>query len=211
MYLFARMIATDGDMEALMPLVQEISAIVKNEAHADANIWSGSNGFVAGTLIFTIAYESMAARAQVTSKLAASKAWWAANRKMREHITSIEPDTIYRYLRGGSIGSDIPLGTIVSQNQFQLAQGADWIAALKWANDYSELSKKITGIEINMLHSLYGKLGELSMLTGLPNAAAIDEHRAKLMANPEFMPKFLEGNQFALAGSVLQRHLVKIA
>ena len=54
-------------------------------------------------------------------------------------------------------------------------------------------------------------LGDVLMLAGLPNAAAGDERRAKLMASAEFMPKFLEGGQYALAGSVMQREIVKIA
>ena len=49
------------------------------------------------------------------------------------------------------------------------------------------------------------------MLTGFPNAAAVDEYRGKLIANPDYLPKFPEGGQYALAGTVLQRHIVKIA
>jgi len=35
--------------------------------------------------------------------------------------------------------------------------------------------------------------------------------RAKLTTSPEFLPKFLEGGKQAMAGSVIQRHIVKIA
>ena len=211
MYLFNRLIVTTGDMEAVMPVIHEIATIMKSEAGIPFNVWAGSNGFVTGSIGFSIAYESLAARAAVTAKLGASKAWWAASRKLREHAISVEPDTIYRYIRGGTMGANIPVGTVVSQNQFQLAQGADWIATLKWATEYAELTKTITGVDTNVLHSVYGRLGDVLMLAGLPNAAAGDERRAKLMASAEFMPKFLEGGQYALAGSVMQREIVKIA
>jgi len=70
---------------------------------------------------------------------------------------------------------------------------------------------KITGVDSNILHSIYGVLGGLGMLTGFQNAAAVDEYRSKLAANSEALPKFLEVGQYALAGTVLQRHIVKIA
>ena len=141
----------------------------------------------------------------------ASKAWWAASRQFREHVVSVEPDTINKYIRGGTMGPNIPLFTTVQQTQFQLPQGADWMATLKWMVEYVELCKKITGVDSNILHSIYGVLGGVGMLTGFQNAAAVDEYRSKLAANPDLLPKFLEAGQYALAGTVLQRHIVKIA
>ena len=64
-------------------------------------------------------------------------------------------------------------------------------------------------MDSNILHSIFGVLGGLGMLTGFQNAAAVDEYWSKLAANPEALQKFLEGGQYALAGTVLQRHLVK--
>ena len=211
MYLLNRMVVTHGDMEAVMPVVQEVAAVMKHEAGIPFHVWAGGNGFVTGTIGFSVAYESLAARAEVTAKLAASKAWWAAGRNLRALANSVEPDTLYRYTLGGTMGAGIPLGTVVTQNQFQLAQGADWIVFVNWAHEYAELCKKITEIETHVLSTCYGKLGELTMLTGLPNAAAADERSAKLMASAVAMPKFLECTKYALAGSVMQRQLVKIA
>jgi hypothetical protein len=211
MYLFNRMIVTNGDMEAVMPVVQEVAAVMQNEAGIPFNVWAGGNGFVTGTIAFSVAYESLAARAEVTAKLAASKAWWAAGRNLRALANSVEPDTLYRYIQGGTLGAGIPLGTVVTQNQFQLAQGADWIAFVNWALEYAELCKKITDIETHVLSTYYGKMGELTLLTGLPNAAAVDQRSAKLMASAVAMPKFLACTKYALAGTVMQRQLVKIA
>ena len=73
------------------------------------------------------------------------------------------------------------------------------------------MCKQITGIDTNVLHTIYGKLGDVTMLTGMANAAAVDEYRAKLMASAEFMPKFLEGAQYAIPNTIVQRQLVKIA
>jgi flagellar M-ring protein FliF len=39
----------------------------------------------------------------------------------------------------------------------------------------------------------------------------INEARAKLAANAAWFPKFMEGGKFAMQGSVVQRHIVKIA
>ena len=85
------------------------------------------------------------------------------------------------------------------------------MAILKWATEYAELTKTITGVDTNVLNSVYGRLGDVLMLASLPNSAAGEDRRAKLMASAKFMPKFLEGGQYALAGSVMQREIVKIA
>lgn len=104
-------------------------------------------------MVFSVAYESVAARAAATSRLMAAKGWWEVNRKMREHMTSAEPDTILNYIRGGSLGTGIPVGTIVQTSQFQLAQGADWMDTLKWANEFADMHTKITGNDVNIVHS----------------------------------------------------------
>ena len=128
---------------------------------------------------------------------------------MREHTVSMEPDTILNYVRGGSLGTAIPVGTVVQQNYFQLAQGADWMATLKWANEFADLNKALTGVDFNIIHTIYGTLGQVGFLAGYPNVAAVDAARAKI--NPEWWAKFLEASKFAAAGTVMQRMMTKIA
>ena len=210
MLLFNRTVQTDGDLPALMPLFQEITGITKAN-DVPMNVWVGGNGFVAGTVTFSVGYESVAARAAATSRLMAAKGWWEINRKMREHMTSAEPDTILSYIRGGSLGTGIPVGTIVQSNQFQLAQGADWMGTLKWANEFAEMHTKMTGDDVNIAHTSYGVLGGVAMIMGYPNAEAIDASRAKISATAEWMTKFVEGGKFATAGTVMQRHMTKVA
>jgi len=93
MLLFNRTVQTSGDLPALMPLLQEISGICKKN-DVPMNVWVGGNGFVIGTVVFSVGYESLAARAAATTRLMAAEGWWEVNRKMREHMTSAEPDTI---------------------------------------------------------------------------------------------------------------------
>ena len=210
MLLFNRTIQTSGDLPAIMPLLQEITAITKAN-DVPMNVWVGGNGFTAGTAIFSVGYESIAARAAATSRLMATKGWWEVNRKMREHVLSSDPDIIMNYVRGGSFGTAIPLGTIVQTSQFQLAQGADFMAALKWANEFADLHTKVTGVEANIVHTIYGVLGGMGMIMGYPNAEAIDASRAKSQASAEWMTKYLEAGKFAMAGTVMARLMTKVA
>ena len=191
-----------------MPLVQEVVSIA-NGAGNPLQAWAGGNGFVAGSIGFSAAFESLAARADAAARLMAAKGLWEVYRKMREHTVSMEPDTILNYVRGGSLGTAIPVGTVVTQNYFQLAQGADWMATLKWANEFADLNKALTGVDFNIIYSIYGVLGQVGFLAGYQNAAAVDAARAKM--NPEWMAKFLEGSKFATAGTVMQRMMTKIA
>ncbi len=208
MLLFNRLVVTTGDMPAIMPLVQEIVSIA-NGAGNPLQAWAGGNGYVAGSIGFSAAYESLAARAEAGTRLVAAKGLWEVYRKMREHTISFEPDTILNYVRGGSLGTAIPVGTVVQQNTFQLAQGADFMATLKWANEFADLNKALTGVDGSILYTIYGVLGGVGFLTGYPNMAAVDAARAKM--TPEWMAKFLEGSKFGMAGSGMQRTLTKIA
>jgi len=208
MLLFNRLAVTTGDMPAIMPLMQEVVGIA-NGVGVPLQAWGGSNGYVAGSIGFSAAYESLAALAESSEKLRAAKGWWEVNRKMREHTISMEPDTILNFERGGSLGTAIPVGTVVQQNTFQLAQGADWMATLKWANEFADLNKALTGVDFNIIHTIYGTLGQVGFLAGYPNVAAVDAARAKI--NPEWWAKFLEASKFAMAGTVMQRMMTKIA
>ena len=208
MLLFNRLVVTTGDMPAIMPLVQEVVSIA-NGVGVPLQAWAGSNGYVAGSLGFSAAYESLGALAESSEKLRTAKGWWEVNRKFREHTISFEPDTIFNYVRGGSLGTAIPVGTVVAQNSFQLAQGADFMATLKWANEFADLNKALTGVDGNILYTIYGVLGGVGFLAGYPNMAAVDAARAKM--NPEWMAKFVEGGKFTMSGTVLQRMVTKIA
>ncbi len=210
MLLFNRTVQTDGDLPALMPLFQEITGITKAN-DVPMNVWVGGNGFVGGTVTFSVAYESVAARAAATSRLMAAKGWWDVNRKLREHATSGEPDIIASYIRGGSLGTAIPVGTIVQSNSFQLAQGADWMGTLKWANEFADMHTKMTGDDMSIVHTIYGVLGGVAMIMGYPNAEAIDASRAKISTSVEWMTKFVEGGKFVTAGTVMQRLMTKVA
>ena len=208
MLLFNRLVVTTGDMPAIMPLVQEIVSIA-NGAGNPLQAWAGGNGYVAGSIGFSAAYESLAARAEAGTRLVAAKGLWEVYRKMREHTVSMEPDMILNYVRGGSLGTAIPVGTVVQQSSFQLAQGADWMATLKWANEFADVNKAVTGVDLNILSTIYGVIGGVGFLAGYPNMAAVDAARAKM--NPEWMAKFVEGGKFTMSGTVLQRMVTKIA
>jgi hypothetical protein len=210
MLLFNREIQTSGDFEKLMPIIQE-SISIANGVGVPLNAWAGSNGCVPGTLVFGAVYESLAARAAATAKLQSTKSWWEMGRKFNEFVVSAQPDNIYNFVRGGSTGAEIPNGTVVQQNYFQIAQGGDFLAALKWMNELVDLGKNITGVDSNIVHTLFGTLGAIGYFAGYANAAQIDEVRAKIAANTEWFPKFLEGGKFAMAGTVVQRHIIKIA
>ena len=211
MLLSNRTVLTNADLPKIMPIVQEMSNICKAN-DIPLHVWVGGNGYVAGTLIFTVGYESLTERFNSNAKLMASKEWWEANRKLREYTISIEPDTIYNYVRGGVSGpaNPIPLGTFISSTSFQ-ATGTDWLGMLKYLNEYAEMSTKITGVDVNVVHTTVGVLGGVGMFSGYANGEDLDAARTKGNASTELMAKFFEGGKFAIAGTVVQRHMIKIA
>ena len=211
MLLSNKTVLTNADLPKIMPIVQEISSICKAN-DIPLHVWIGGNGYVAGTLIFTVGYETLTERFNSNAKLIASKEWWEVNRKLREYTISVEPDTIYNYVRGGVSGpaNPIPLGTFINSTAFQ-ATGTDWLGMLKYLNEYAEMTTKITGVDVNVVHTTVGVLGGVAMFSGYANGEDLDAARTKGNASTELMAKFFEGGKFAIPGTVVQRHMIKIA
>lgn len=209
MLIFYREMVTNGDPEQVMPIVQELAALGKKHG-VPLSIWSGSNGHVFGTIGVSVRYESLSARAAAGAKLYADKQFIAVGRRLQEvMIGAPGPDMINNIVRGGEGTS--PLGTVVTQNQFQLANSGDFLKALTHLNEMADLVKKLVGIDPMIGHTLYGPLGGVGTFSASANFAQVDEVLAKLLVNDEYMTKFLEGGKFALPGSITQRHMVKIA
>ena len=211
MLIFYREMVTNGDPEQVMPIVQELAALGKKHG-VPLNIWSGSNGHVFGTMGVSVRYESLSARAAAGAKLYADKQFLAATRRLQEvMIGAPGPDMINNIIRGGEGNQEIPLGTVVTQNQFQLANSGDFLKALTHLNELADLVKKLVGIDPMIGHTMYGPLGGLGTLSAYANFAQVDEVVAKLLVSDEYMTKFLEGGKYALPGSSMQRQVVKIA
>ena len=121
---------------------------------------------------------------------------------------------------GGAIAGNAALGAMVGAVAGGAAtSGYDDVATSKGSNRMvvrirecmAAKGYKITGIDSQICHSLYGTLGEVGYLTFFANAEQIDEVREKVLANAEWLPKFLEGGKYSIPGTVMQRHMVKIA
>jgi hypothetical protein len=82
---------------------------------------------------------------------------------------------------------------------------------LKYLNEYAEMSTKITGVDVNVVHTTVGVLGGVGMFSGYANGEALDAARTKGNASTELMGKFFECAKFAVTGTVMIRHMIKIA
>lgn len=212
MLLFTREIVTTGEMDKIMPIIQEAMAMAK-AAGIPMSAYAGANGHVPGTISFGAQYESTAARAAAQAKLF-NQAWFDLNRKILSFVPqnlAQREDMMFNFVRGGNKVVEIPMGTVFNQTYFTLASSASFPKALAWANEMAEASKKATGSDPIVLSSVYGPLGIIGMMSAYENFAQADEARAKALASAEWMPKFLEGGQFAMPGTVYQKQIVKIA
>ena len=212
MLLFTREIVTTGEMDKIMPIIQEAMAMAR-AAGIPMSAYAGANGHVPGTISFGAQYESTAARAAAQAKLF-NQAWFDLNRKILAFRLEGQPqreDMMFNFVRGGDEIVEIPMGTVFNQTYFTLASSTSFPKALAWANEIAEVGKKITGNDSSVLFSIYGPLGIIGMMSAYENFAKADEARAKLIANAEWMPKFLEAGQFAMPGTRFQKQIVKIA
>jgi hypothetical protein len=118
---------------------------------------------------------------------------------------------ILQYIKGGTFAAQVPVGAVVSTIQSQLAQGADWMKTMEWAMELAELNEKISGTQSNLGMVLFGPLGGFVHFSGFANAAAAEAALDAQNANTEWLPLFLKGAPFVLAGSVLSRQMTKLA
>ncbi len=210
MYLFNRTIETQGDMAKIVPILLDMKKAVQ-DAGVDVTFWIGGNGYKNGTFIFSANYATLADRAAATAKLTANKSVAASYEKFNPYIRDKEPDVILQYVKGGVTAAVIPVGAVVSSIRSDLAQGADWIKTLEWATAVAELNEKITGVPANLAFVTFGKLGGLVQFSAYANIEAAEAAEDTQMASAEWLPLFMKGGEFALAGSVLSRQMTKLA
>lgn len=210
MYLFNRTIETTGEMAKIVPILHDMKKAIE-AAGVNATIWVGGAGYKMGTVIFTTPYENLADRVEANAKLGASEAVVEANQKLISYTRNVEPDMIIQYLKGGTFAATVPAGAVVSLVQSQLAQGADWMKTLEWSMAMAELNEKISGVTANLGMVIFGPVGGLIQFSGYANAAAAEAARQAQLANAEWLPQFIKGGQFVLAGSVMSRQMTKLA
>jgi hypothetical protein len=210
MYLFNRTIETTGEMAKIVPILHDMKKAIE-AAGVNATIWVGGAGYKMGTVIFTTPYENLADRVEANAKLGASEAVVEANQKLISYTRNVEPDMIIQYLKGGTFASAVPVGAVVSLVQSQLAQGADWMKTVEWSMAMAELNEKISGVTANLGMVIFGPVGGLIQFSGYANAAAAEAARVAQLANAEWLPQFIKGGQFVLAGSVMSRQMTKLA
>ena len=210
MYLFNRTIETTGEMAKIVPILLDMKTAIK-KAGVDATIWIGGNGYKNGTVIFTTPYATLAERTAATAKLGAKKSVAEANQKLIPYIRNVEPDVILQYVKGGTFAATVPVGAVVSTVQSQLAQGADWMKTMEWAMELAELNEKISGTQSNLGIVMFGPLGGFVHFSGFANAAAAEAALDAQNANTEWLPLFLKGTPYILAGSAMSRQMTKLA
>ena len=202
MYLFNRTFETTGQMAKIVPILLDMKKAVQ-DAGVEGTFWIGGNGFKNGTVIFSANYATLADRAAATAKLAAEK--------FNPYLRDKEPDVILQYVKGGVTAAVIPVGAVVSSIRSELAQGADWMKTLEWATAVAELNEKLTGVPANLAFVTFGGLGGLVQFSAYANIEAAEAARNAQMASAEWLPLFMKGGAFALAGSVLSRQMTKLA
>jgi len=210
MYLFNRTIETTGEMAKIVPILLDMKTAIK-KAGVDATIWIGGNGYKNGTVIVTTPYATLADRTVATAKLGAKKSVVEANQKLIPYIRNLEPDVILQYVKGGTFAAKVPVGAVVSTIQSQLAQGADWMKTMEWAMELAELNEKISGTQSNLGIVMFGPLGGFVHFSGFANAAAAEAALDAQNASTEWLPLFLKGTPYILAGSAMSRQMTKLA
>jgi hypothetical protein len=209
MYLFMRRVVTNGQMDEIAPILMELSQLSKSIG-VDASIWVGGNGYKLGSFTFTVPYAKIADRAETTAKMGANKDFQKIINKMLPFIEELEEDTIIQFVKGGSVGSSVPVGAVVTTLEPRLAHGADFVQALDKTLKLAELNDKLSGVTHNVGYSVYGELGRFVMSAGYPNAAAAEAARDAMLADPQYITTFIDRSELFQTGA-MQRQFSKIA
>ena len=85
------------------------------------------------------------------------------------------------------------------------------LLTMEWAMELAELNEKISGTQSNLGMVLFGPLGGFIHFSGFANAAAAEAALDAKSANTDWLPLFLKGTPYVLAGSVMSRQMTKLA
>jgi hypothetical protein len=209
MLFFSRVVTLSGNPRRSMPWAIGMTEYVRANSDFDVSLWAGTFGYPMGTFTWTAPVESQAALADASAKLLADDRYYDQLEQAQDLIAQPGQDQLLEMVYGQpteppAIGAVVTMTTATAL--------VDRLAdAMAWAIEMAQYVTEAGGVQVALLSSVYGPLGELSWAGVQPDFASVDAARAKLNTDAEYLRRLTATKDLFISGSGYMRQLTRIA
>ncbi len=182
-----------------MPWVADITAYVNANSPLDVTCWAGTFGYPIGTVAWSTFVDSQATLAAATGALLSQDGYFDRIEAAADLVTTPGQDLL-REVVYGSPTDPPPVGAVA---QITTATAfVDRLAdAVGWAVEIAQYLEGVIGSSIGVLANVYGTMGGISWIGGVPDAAASDASRAKIAADTSYLGRLVATKDLFIPGS----------
>ena len=209
MLLFSRIITPMGNPRRVMPWVAEMTKYVNDNSDLAVTCWAGNFGYPVGTVAWSSLLESQSALAAATATLMGQAGYLDLIEAAADFVQTPGQDLL-REIIHGEPGVPLPLGAVatITTATAVVDRMAD---AVGWAVEIAQHVEQVMGYPVSVLTDVFGVMGGVTWIGGVPDIAAADSGRAKLAADTGYLAKLAGSKGLFMPGSGRVGQLTRIA
>ena len=189
MLLFTRMATLGGNPRDSMAWAAEMLGLVNDKSDHTMTLWQANFGYPVGSVAWSTWAESQQALGDGFAPLLADDGYFDMLDKGEAFVTTPAEDTLREALFGGPTGDPPPIGAVTTLTTAVIA-GGQYTDGVAWGIGMAQLVEEVTNLPTIFLMDSFGTFGQVTWLSGAPDAAASDAANAALSnGNDEYMKR----------------------
>jgi hypothetical protein len=209
MYLFSRILTTQGSPRQVLPWVTQITDHVNANSPLAVSAWLANFGAPLGTVGWSTIVESQSALVDGTAGLMTDSAYLDLVEAGAPLVVGPGEDHL-RQLVYGSPGEPPPLGA-VAVTTTATAVVDRMGEAVTWSIEIAQHVEAVIGSPIAVLLDSYGTMGQITWIGVTENMAAADAAADKTAADASYLGKLADSAGLFIPGSGHRTQLTRIA
>jgi hypothetical protein len=188
MYLFTRVATLGGGGERRsMTWAAEMAALVDERSDHDLTLWRCDFGFPVGTVVWSTWAESLQSLNAGFASLLEDEGYHAMAEKGLEFMSAPPEDSLREVVHGGPTGGEAPpIGAVTTVTTATMAAGK-YNDGVAWGVEMAQLVEEVTQAPTTFLLDGYGTFGQVTWLSGAPDAAGADAANAAINGNDKYL------------------------
>lgn len=199
MYLFGRRGVLTGAPRETIPWALDITEYVKKVSGRDVTLWSGMFGYPLGTVVWSVALESLADLDSAFGGLAEDDGYHERVAAGGAHLSGTE-DTFREVVHVPAVELELGPTAVVSTTTAVMSVGS-FADAVGWGVGMAQFVEEVGGIPCMFLLDAYGDFGRVTWLAATNDSAAADAANAKVNSNDRYVAQLDEARDLFIPGS----------
>ena len=210
MHLFTRVATLTGPPRATLGWATEMTAFVNARTAKEVGLWSVDFGLPLGTIAWSTVVDGVADLRSSFEGLMDDDGYHALVERGAEYFAVPAVDQLREVIRGDLTGSRPPIGAVSTMTTAQISNGR-YEEAMTWGAEMAAHVQQITSMPTMFLADMFGPFGQVTWISGAPDAAAADAARQAVNADLDYVKRLGDIGDMFLPGSGRQSMATRIA